>query len=101
MPAPYALDRISRLRLQIFGFKLLLPLPVLVAFTSQRNLPLLGALSSFSFWNGVCAGSAAALQHHSLNAAFLTGWDEMTMFFGLSVLIRLVMQSSGRKPTKL
>jgi hypothetical protein len=89
MSTPYPLDQASRLRLRIFAFKLLIPIPVLVAVTSQRNLPLLEAFSSLCFWNGVFAGSAAAFQHHKLNAAFLTAWDEMAAFLGLAVLMRL------------
>jgi len=90
MPGPYLLDRLSRLRLRNFAFKLLIPLPVLVALTSQRNFPLLGALSSFCLWNSVFVGTAGVFQHHKLDSAFLTAWDEMAAFLGLAVLMHLV-----------
>jgi hypothetical protein len=40
----FPLDRTSRLRLRIFGFKLLIAVPVSVAVASHHNYPLLGAL---------------------------------------------------------
>ena len=84
------LDRASRLRLQIFAFKLLLVVPVSVALASLRNYPLLGTVSFFCFWHSVLVGMAALLQRHKLNAAFLTAWDETAAFLGLAVLMRLV-----------
>jgi hypothetical protein len=89
MSFSFSLDRASRLRLRLFAFKLLVAAPVLVAFASQRNYPLLGMMSIFCFWNGVFAGMAALLQRHKLNAAFLTAWDEMAGFFGFAALMRL------------
>jgi hypothetical protein len=47
MSFSFSLDRASRLRLRLFAFKLLVAAPVLVAFASQRNYPLLGMMSIF------------------------------------------------------
>jgi len=90
MSFSFPLDQASRLRLRIFAFKLLIAVPVLVTFASQRHYPLLEAISIFCFWNGVFAGIAALFQHNNVNAAFLTAWDEMAAFFGLATLMRLL-----------
>jgi hypothetical protein len=90
MSFSFSLDQASRLRLRIFAFKLLIAIPVLVAFASQRNYPMLGMMSFFCYWNGIFAGMAALLQRHKVNAAFLTAWDEMAAFFGCAALMRLV-----------
>jgi len=43
------LDPGSRLRIQVFAFKLLIIVPVSVALATQRGFPLLGTLSFFCF----------------------------------------------------
>jgi len=85
-----ALDQTSRLRLQIFTFKLLILVLFSVALASQHDYPLLGTMSFLCFWQSAFAGLAALLQRHKLSAAFLTAWDEMAAFLALTVLMHLV-----------
>jgi hypothetical protein len=82
-----SLDPISRLRLQLFAFKLLIVVPFSAVFASHRSYPLLATMSFFFFWNGVFAAVPALFQHQKVNAAFLTAWDEMAAFFGLAALM--------------
>jgi hypothetical protein len=82
-----SLDSASRLRLQLFAFKLLIMVPVSAVFASHRSYPLLATMSLFFFWNGVFAAVPALFQHQKVKAAFLTAWDEMAAFFGLAALM--------------
>jgi hypothetical protein len=90
-----ALDQQSRLRIRIFTFKLLILVPISVAFATHRDSSLLGTMSFFCLWHSIFAGFAALLQHHKQNAVFLTAWDEMAAFLALAVLMRLVGAAIG------
>jgi hypothetical protein len=83
----FSLDPVSRLRIRLFAFKLLIAVPVSAVFASHRSYPLLATMSFFIFWNGVFAAVPALFQHQKVNAAFLTAWDEMAAFFGLAALM--------------
>ena len=85
----FSLDAASRLRLQLFAFKLLIAVAVSAAFASHRSYPLLATMAFFFFWNGVFAATPALFQHQKLNAPFLTAWDEMAAFFGLAALMSI------------
>jgi hypothetical protein len=85
----FSLDPISRLRLQLFAFKLLIVVPFSAVFASHRSYPLLATMSFFFFWNGVFAAVPALFQAQKVNAAFLTAWDEMAAFFGLAALMSI------------
>lgn len=92
---PAVFDAASRLRLQSFAFKLLLVIPVSIAFAAQRNYPILGALAYFCFWYSLFSGLAAAAQRHKINADFLTAWDELAAFLGLAVAARFLDAAVG------
>ena len=80
----------SRQRLQSFAFKILLLIPVSVAFAAQRHVPLFGASAFFCSWYSMFAGLAAVVQRHKLTAEYFTAWDEMAAFLGLAAAVRLV-----------
>ncbi len=84
------LDRESRLRLRIFGFKLLIVIPVSLAFATQLGMSWLRALAFFCCWHAAFAGAAALVRRQSCHAGFLTAWDEMAGFFAIALLARLV-----------
>ena len=90
---PYAagiLDRASQLRLQSFAFKILLIVPISMAFAAQRQVPLLGAAAYFCVWYSVFSGLAALVQRHKWSAGCLTAWDEMAAFLGLALAARFL-----------
>jgi hypothetical protein len=89
------LDPASWLRLRSFAFKVLLVIPVSVAFAAQRHAPMLGAVAYFCNWYGAFSGFAAVVQHHKLGAAVLTAWDEMVAFLGLALAARLLVSLVG------
>jgi hypothetical protein len=80
----------SRLRLQIFFFKLLLLIPVSVFLASHRGLPLLATITFFFGWNSIFASLAALVQRQRCGAAFLTAWDEAAAFLALALLARVL-----------
>jgi hypothetical protein len=85
-----AFDAASRLRLQSFAFKLLLVIPVSIAFAAERNYPILGALAYFCSWYSLFCGLAAIAQRQNVNAGFLTAWDELAAFLGVAVAARFL-----------
>jgi hypothetical protein len=89
------LDQVSRLRLRIFVFKMLIMAPVSIALALRHHYPMLATISFFCFWQGIFGGMAALLQGHNHNAAFLTAWDEMAAFLGLAALMRLTAAVVG------
>jgi hypothetical protein len=84
------MDRASRLRLRAFVFKLLLMIPISVAFAAQGHTRVLAAICYFCFWYGAFSGVAAMAQRHRISAIFLTAWDEMAAFLGIAVIARLL-----------
>jgi len=84
------LDPGSRLRIQVFAFKLLIIVPVSMALATQRGFPLLGTLSFFCFWHSFFAGAAAWFRDQRHGAAMLTAWDEMAAFLAIGVLMRVL-----------
>src|ERR1700722_13077526 len=89
------LDRASRLRLQVFAFKVLLVIPISVAFAAQRHLTVLGAVAYFCGWYSLFAGLAASVQRQKCGAASLTAWDEMVVFLGLALAARFLGSLAG------
>jgi hypothetical protein len=84
------LDPGSRLRIQVFAFKLLIIVPVSLALATQRGFPLLATLSFFCFWHGFFAGAAAWFRDQRQGAAMLTAWDEMAAFLAIGILMRVL-----------
>jgi hypothetical protein len=82
--------KLSERRLHAFAFKVLLLIPISVAFAASRNVPAFNAAAFFCGWYSSFAGLAAAVQRHRLNAAYLTAWDEMAAFMGLAAIARLI-----------
>jgi len=82
-------DPQSRLRLHIFGFKLLVLIPASVLLAAHRSLPLLTTICFFCFWNSVFASLAALVQCQRHRAAFLTAWDEAAAFLALGLFVHL------------
>ena len=91
MRALVAFDGASRLRIQIFAFKLMFVAPVcLIMALAHQGYHAFGAMSFLCFWHGVFAGLAGLVQRHRLDAACLTAWDEVAAFMGLSMLARFM-----------
>jgi hypothetical protein len=89
------LDQTSRLRLRAFAFKLVLLVPVSIAFAAQHHYSLFGSLAYFCFWFGVFSGLSACMQRHKFNAVFLTTWDEIAAFLGIGLAGRLIASLAG------
>jgi hypothetical protein len=82
-------DQTSRRRLQIFGCKLLLVMPVLLGLAVYRGFPFAETLSFFCLWHSVFAALASLVQSQKVNAPCLNAWDEMAAFAGSVLLTRL------------
>ena len=89
------LDAESRLRLQIFSFKLLALIPLSAALAIHRGFPLLATIGFFCFWNSIFAGLAAMLRWQRFGAPFLTAWDETAAFLAIALLTRLLDASAA------
>jgi hypothetical protein len=85
-----ALDAASRRRIRIFTVKLLVVIPVAIAFAIPRGYSPFKVLAFFCGWQSLFAGAAALFQRQQLDSSRLTGWDEMAAFMGIAELARLV-----------
>ena len=81
-----ALDPLSRWRIRIFSFKLLVLFPVATLLAAQYRYPVFGTISSFACWYGVFSGLVALFRREQVAGASLNGWDEMLAFFALRYL---------------
>jgi hypothetical protein len=87
---PFRLDQASGLRLRIFAFKVLVIIPISIAFAVNRKYPLFGTAALFCAWNSIFSGVAALFRRDRCNAASLTAWDETAAFLGLATLMHLL-----------
>ncbi|HUI34736.1 MAG TPA: hypothetical protein VLX67_04310 [Stellaceae bacterium] len=92
---PQTLDPVSRRRLAIFVFKLLMLGPIAVAFASQQHFSIIAAAGYFCSWYVLFSFIAALIQRHKLNAAVLTAWDEAAGFLGIALASHLLDTLAG------
>ena len=84
------IDPGSGLRLRFFALKVLVLIPISVAFAVSRNYPVAETAGFFCAWNAIFAGLAALFQGQRYNALSLTAWDEMAAFVAIACLMRAV-----------
>jgi hypothetical protein len=89
-----SLDAVSRSRILVFGFKLLVILPFSIAYT-QKGFALFGTMSVFCWWYAFFSAFAALFQRQRIGGPNLSAWDEMMAFFRLALLMRFLAAVAG------
>ena len=95
LPPVQTLDPVSRRRLEIFAFKLLMLGPIAIAFANHQHLSIIAAAGYFCSWYVLFSFIAALIQRHKLNATVLTAWDEAAGFLGIALAARLMGALAG------
>ena len=95
VPSAQTIDPVSRRRLEIFVFKLLMLGPIAVTFASRQHLSIIAAVGYFCSWYVLFSFIAALIQRHKVNAAVLTAWDEAAGFLGIALAARLLDTLAG------
>jgi len=85
-----ALDPLSRVRIRIFTFKLLVLLPFSTLLAARYRYPLFETISSFAGWYGFFSGLVALFRREQVAGSSLNGWDEMLAFFALKYLAQFL-----------
>jgi hypothetical protein len=84
------LDPLSRARLRIFSFKLLVLFPFATLLAVRYRYPLFGTISSFASWYGFFSGVVAMFRREQVAGPSLNGWDELLAFFALKYLAQFL-----------
>jgi hypothetical protein len=84
------LDPMSRARLRIFSFKLLVLFPVATLLAVRYRYSLFGTISSFASWYGFFSGLIAMFRREQVAGPSLNGWDELLAFFALKYLAQFL-----------
>jgi uncharacterized membrane protein YagU involved in acid resistance len=90
-----ALDPLSRSRIRIFSFKLLVLLPFSILLAARYRYPLFQTISSFALWYGLFAGLIALFRREQVGGPSLNGWDELLAFFALKYLAQFLSAIAG------
>ena len=90
-----ALDPLSRSRVRIFSFKLLVLLPFSTLLAARYRYPLFETISSFAGWYGFFSGLVALFRREQVAGPSLNGWDEMVAFFALKYLAQFLSAILG------
>ena len=81
-----AFDPLSRWRLRIFGFKLLILFPFAILLAVRYRYALFYEIALLAFWYGLFAGAMALSRWEPVAGPSLNGWDELLAFFALKCL---------------
>ena len=92
---PGALDPLSRSRVRIFSFKLLILFPVATLLAGRYRYPLFETISSFAGWYGVFSALVALFRREQVAGPSLNGWDEMLAFYALKYLALFLSAAVG------
>jgi hypothetical protein len=85
-----ALDPLSRSRIRIFSFKLLVLFPFSALLAARYRYPLFDTISSFAGWYGFFSALVALFRREQVAGPSLNGWDEMLAFFALKYVAQLL-----------
>jgi uncharacterized membrane protein YccC len=83
---PGALDPLSRSRIRVFGFKLLVLIPFATLLAARYHHPVLETVASFACWYGFFSGLVALFRREQVAGPSLNGCDEMLAFYALKYL---------------
>jgi hypothetical protein len=92
---PGAIDPVSRSRIRIFSFKLLMLFPFATLLAARYRHPLFDTISSFACWYGVFSGLVALFRWEQVAGPSLNGWDETLAFFALKYLAQFLSAAVG------
>jgi hypothetical protein len=90
-----AVDPVSRARIRIFSFKLLVLFPIAIFLAVRYRQPLFETISSFALWYGFFAGVVALFRWERFGGPSLNGWDEVLAFFALKYLAQFLTGVMG------
>jgi hypothetical protein len=85
-----ALDPLSRSRIRIFSFKLLVLFPFSILLAARYRYPLFETISSFAGWYGFFSGLVALFRWEQVAGPSLNGWDEVMAFFAVKYLAQFL-----------
>ena len=89
------LDPLSRWRLRVFGFKLLVLFPFAMLLAARDRFPLFATISSFACWYGFFSGVVALFRREEIAGPSLNGWDELLAFFALKYIAQFISAIIG------
>jgi hypothetical protein len=89
-----SLDPVSRSRLRMFKFKLLLVVVFSILFAA-RGFSFLVAMSLLCVLYSLLSGAAALTRSEKIGATVLNGWDEMASFIALALLMDVFARVSS------
>ena len=90
-----ALDPLSRSRIRIFSFKLLVLFPFATLMAARFHHPLFGTISSFAGWYSLISALVALFRREQVAGPSLNGWDEVLAFCALKYLAQLLSGIMG------
>jgi hypothetical protein len=89
-----ALDPVSRARIRIFSFKLLVLFPIASLLAVRYRQPLFETISSFALY-GLFSGVVALFRREQVAGPTLNGWDEVLAFYALKYLAQFLSAVMG------
>ena len=84
------LDPLSRARIRIFSFKLLVLFPFSTLLAARYRYPLFDTIASFAGWYGIFSGLVGLFRREQVAGPSLNGWDELLAFFALKYLTQFL-----------
>jgi hypothetical protein len=90
-----ALDPPSRVRVRIFGFKLLVLFPFSMLLAVRFHLNPFGEIALCAFWYGLFSGLVALVRREPVGGPSLNGWDELLAFLALKCLAQFMAVAAG------
>ena len=85
-----ALDPLSRSRIRIFSFKLLVLFPFSMLLAARYRIDVFDEIGLCAFWYGFFSGLVALVRREPIAGASLNGWDELVAFFALKYLAQFL-----------
>ncbi|HEY2539011.1 MAG TPA: hypothetical protein VGI28_05865 [Stellaceae bacterium] len=85
-----ALDPLSRSRIRIFSFKLLVLFPFSMLLAARYRIDMFAEVALCAFWYGFFSGLVALVRREPVAGPSLNGWDEVVAFFALKYLAQFL-----------
>jgi hypothetical protein len=85
-----ALDPLSRSRIRVFRFKLLVLFPFSMLLAARYRIDVFAEISLCAFWYGFFSGLVALVRREPVAGPSLNGWDELVAFFALKYLAQFL-----------